>query len=309
METFGGTISASRLKTYIQCPFKYYIEYILGIKKGDTFPTKSGTLVHKVLEKMAWGHRRHWKHIYLHFFRKYKPHLLHKDWEALPRTVEKRLLEDIDEFEGHAEDLVGLCQGKSDPLWLFAEGISLIEDVLSREFNPLNAKIISPEKKFRIPIGDGITITGIIDLVSEVEPGVLEIRDWKSGNFIPKYEESKEDPQLRLYDLAASILYPDHEIRMLTFDYIKSKTFPYTFVINDEEREENRRWIIGVAKQIEADMNPRRISSRPEGFWKCKALCLPEDCNREYPGRKEKLLQITNEKEKKKNKGKEKNKD
>ena len=279
MKSFGGTISASRIKTYLLCPFKYYLEYVLGIRKGDTFPTSNGKLIHKQLERISLGHRKNWRKEYLWLYKKTCPHLLHKKWgEFCPEDPEFQIMTGIHNYHGSVDHL--MTTNKKSPLWLFAEGVHLIQKVLDREDSPLDDKVLAVEQKFKLPIGDGIQITGIIDTVLETEPGVLEIRDWKTGNWVPKYEEAIVDAQLRLYDLAASLLYPDYEIRLLTFDYLKK--CEYTFVVDVNQREKNRKWIINLARKIDKDMNPRRITNNPYGNFKCKYMCNPDACKKEW---------------------------
>jgi CRISPR/Cas system-associated exonuclease Cas4 (RecB family) len=279
MKSFGGTISASRIKTYLMCPFKYYLEYVLGVRKGDTFATSTGKLIHRQLERIAQGHRANWKKEYLWLYKKTQPHLLHKNWGAFcPDDPEFQIMTGIQHYHGPVAPL--MTTNKKSPLWLFSEGAHMIQKVLDRDASPLDDRVLAVEQKFKLPIGDGIQITGIIDMVLETEPGVLEIRDWKTGNWVPKYEDAIDDAQLRLYDLAASILYPDYEIRLLTFDYLKKRE--YTFVVDANQREKNRKWIIGIAGKIDKDMNPNRITSSPHRNFKCKYMCDPDVCKTEW---------------------------
>jgi hypothetical protein len=271
------------------CPFKYYLEYVLGLRKGDSFATLNGRIIHSVLERYSLGHIKHWRTELMVSYKKHNPWRLHKNWKT--HTVGCpgcQLIDGFQHYHGSTDDLIGTFD-KSCPAFAYEEAVRMVESVLNRPTNPFDFKLIDVEHRFKLPIGEGISISGIIDMVSEVEPGILEIRDWKTGNFLPTYEELEKDPQLRLYDLAASILFPDYDVRLLTFDYLKHKR--YTFVISDEEREKNRLWLIKTAKQIEADFNPKRLSKTPHKFWKCKALCSPEDCMTHWPARKS-VLQV-----------------
>lgn len=46
-------LSASKYKCYEQCPFKFFMEYHLGIRGGQTFAADYGTAIHDILERYA----------------------------------------------------------------------------------------------------------------------------------------------------------------------------------------------------------------------------------------------------------------
>jgi CRISPR/Cas system-associated exonuclease Cas4 (RecB family) len=293
MNTFGLSLSASRLKTYLQCPFKYYLTYVVGIRRPDTFATLNGRIIHTQLEKMSLGHMKHWKLELLARYKRYQPWTLHKNYLQHEHECETcASLSEVPSYHGAIEDL--FINDKNCPKWHIKEAVNLIDDILIREINPFDYPLIDAEHKFKLHIGDNVYINGFIDLVSRLDDETIEIRDWKTGNWLPSYADVREDAQLRIYDLAASILFPQYKNRLLTLDYIKHKCF--TFVIDEAEREDNRLWLIDMAKKIEADMNPRRISNSPSKFWKCKALCSPQECNEQWPVRHLILQDKKNEK-------------
>jgi hypothetical protein len=70
----------------------------------------------------------------------------------------------------------------------------------------------------------------------------------------------------------------------LTFDYIKNRE--YSFVISDEEREFNKKWVISKIIEIQNNYDPVRIKD----FVGCKYMCMGlEKCNPLYA---EKLITI-----------------
>ena len=283
MKIHNNALSASKIKTYLGCPFRYFLEYVLRIKSPPTFATENGTIIHSVLEKYSLGHKGNWRKELLWRYKKKRPWELLSEFKSHGECLGCQLLETLpflhDDFFSYT-DKVDITKKVYDkcPYVQIVNSPALINKVLSRSPSPFDHEIIDAEHIFTLPIGYGIAITGIIDLVSRINNDTIEIRDWKTGNYVPSYEDAFNDPQLRLYDLAASILFPEYSKRLLTFDYIKKAT--YTFVISDEERELNKKWIISVGKQIEKDMNPKRVLS-----YKCERMCMLKRCNQEWPNK------------------------
>ena len=290
MKISSNGLSASAIKVFLMCPFKYYLTYILKIRRPDTFATLNGRIIHSALEKYSLGHTKNWREELLWRYKKHKPWELHKKFLSHKNNCEtcRFLKEEFSTFHGNYKEL--LTSNKACPMWHYAEAINLVESVLARKVNPFEYKLIDVEKKFNLDIGEGVHITGFIDLVSEISDGVLEIRDWKTGKWLPTYEEALKDPQLRLYDLAASMLYPEYKTRILTFDYLKSKE--YTFVINDEERKKNKEWLISIARKIRNCKQPLRVTAKPYTNHKCKFLCMMEECMEEWPFKKTKIKNL-----------------
>jgi hypothetical protein len=277
-------LSASAIKSYIMCNFKYFLEYQLGIRKGDTWATKNGTIIHAVIENFANGHIKNWRRELLWRYKKAKPWELHKEYKVHATNCPGcTLLSLLDKYHGDLYNDVKKANAldkldKVCPLREVVAGWDLVQGILDRNDKPLEMKVIDAEKKFTIQLADDVTITGYIDLVCEVDEETIEIRDWKTGKWMPTYDECLIDPQLRIYDYAASILYPQYKCRILTFDYIRNK--PFTFVISDADREKNREWLIKIAREIQSNMNPSRKIT-----YKCKSFCSLDVCNVEYPQR------------------------
>lgn len=286
-------LSASAIKTFLHCPFQYYLSYVLKIRKGHSFATLNGQIIHAVLENYGLGHKKRWEKELLVRYMREKP------WELLESFDKHRIncegckiLKSLPElrtdiYEYARKSTLIEDTPKSCPLFHLFEGRDLIQQVLDRDLNPFDYKILGTEVEFRLDIGHDVLITGIIDMVCELDEDTIEIRDWKTGNFVPSYEDALNDPQLRLYDVALGLLYPQYKTRLLTFDYLKKTR--YTFVINDEQREANRKWIISLAKKIKGTDDPIRDLT-----WKCKSFCLPDVCDVEYP---KKLITIKKLKE------------
>jgi hypothetical protein len=179
------SLSASKIKTFKWCQFKFYLESHLSLSTGSSFAAEQGSLIHAVFEKHAKEYKngnmepeigKSWRD---KVFLAYKKAGIWKLSEKM-KEVEKKckncdfyvegkcLLtnKDIDSFVG--------C-----PIEDYKDTISLIETVLNDKSvnNPLTKPIIDVENKFSIEIPDGdeiIKVRGYMDIVTELDKNTID---------------------------------------------------------------------------------------------------------------------------------------
>ena len=226
-------ISASLLKTFEKCQFAFFLNYIAKIRQPANEKMIIGNVVHEALEDWANGNKDYKK--------------------SLKKAFKEYKLGEIAE----------------DKKLAMARCIMLTEEVLNRRVNPITEyEIIQAELKFETEIG-GIPSIGFMDLVSRIDKGIVEIRDWKTGTFIQTYDQVFKDFQPKIYDLAVKQMFPDDEI-MVTLDYILGT--PVTVIYTDEQRENNLQEIKEVVKTIKSIRKPKRRRCD----WMCSAMCIGE---------------------------------
>jgi hypothetical protein len=165
-------------------------------------------------------------------------------------------------------------------------------------FNPLNRHIVCPEQYFDLTVDEPwaryeytdpftgkklvgqLAVKGSIDLITEVNQGVLEYLDWKSGRLWdwakdkPKeYKDLYEDPQLLLYFYALSRLYPQYRTTLVTIFFAQVR-MPFTIPFNREV--DVPRALDMLRKRFELirhDNKPARIMDDPAKRWKCGSFC------------------------------------
>lgn len=265
-------LSASALKSFQQCQFKYFLNYIAKIRSSSCAAAK-GTVSHAALEEYGNGNKDYVQSL-KKAYQEHRPDAQDAGYENNTKDCEncpffKSGVCDI--LDKKIEDFDG-C-----PRSAFEECQMLTERFLNREDCPLKInKIISTEKEFNIKIFDIDTI-GFIDLISQSPVG-LEIRDYKFGKYVPSYKNIRDDLQPKLYDLAIKELMPERADEIhLVFDYVQGKE--YVIIYTKEEAEENKREIIRLIKQIQNTIIPKRIAP---GF-KCERLCVGRDaCDKYY---------------------------
>ena len=173
-----------------------------------------------------------------------------------------------------------------------------VDDALSYnegQFDPRKRNVVASEPQFDIPIEadwakyeyempDGkvvkgqLAIKGTIDLVTQVDEGVIEVIDWKTGRRLnwatgeeKTYEKLLEDPQLLLYNYAISKLYPNYDQSIMTIYYIRDGG-PFSMCFDKSDQEKFLGMLEKRFKQIQRNDFPQPISRNRTNF-KCTKLC------------------------------------
>jgi len=163
------------------------------------------------------------------------------------------------------------------------------------QFDPRERKIVQAEPQFDIPIEEDwakfnykmpngesvagqLAIKGTIDLVTEVDDGVIEVVDWKTGRRLnwatgeeKTYEKLLEDPQLLLYNYAISKLFPEYEQAIMTIYFIRDGG-PFSMCFDESDQKKFLEMLGKRFKQIQRNDYPQPISHSRKSF-KCTKLC------------------------------------
>ena len=172
----GGYTSVSRFEKYFDCPFKYYMDYVLGVRRRDEAKMQSdetGTIIHDVLER---------------YFRDsdYDPGdraaiaaRANRCIDAALSEPEHRRLSEIPELRGAVAELRGRC------VFLI---VTLVERMRSSGFKPyeLERAFGFDDKTPPIVIDAGgkkLKIRGVIDRVDRCGDDVI-VLDYKSAGTV-----------------------------------------------------------------------------------------------------------------------------
>lgn len=209
--------SATAIKTYYYCSFKYWLEKILQMESRAGKAALQGTIVHQVFEWMAKLKKRGKTHIDTEW-------LLDQSWDMHIKLNPSIAIRRVTS-RGEAAD--------------FKKCRNSIDDVISGDYNPYESVVIDSERWFKLEmpgkewqcIDENGKLTqfaprGFIDLVREIDDDTIEIVDWKTGDrsdFYTRkkhtYETLMRDIQVRLYHFAATELYPQYKNVIVTFYY------------------------------------------------------------------------------------------
>lgn len=262
------------------CEQQYFIEYVLGWRGPSGQKADKGTIVHKVLEILA-------------FIKKAK-----QDNES---TIVDDIVGQIDISDYSVEEITDnvynfYSSKNSHHIWkdkdrkdckLWVEKALSFNDGM---FDPRHRNIVSPELHFDIEIKkpwakysydtpDGkiegnLAIKGTIDLITQIDDNFFEIIDWKTGRRLDwatgkekTQEKLENDPQLRIYHYAVQKLFPDIDNVMVTINFINDGgAFSVCFDKKDLLVTENM-----LRKKFDVIKNTQK--PRLNKTWMCTKLC------------------------------------
>jgi len=210
-------LSASRIKSYKECSWKYWCNYHLGLPRTGNDGTSRGTACHLILEVLL--NPRHQKYI-TSIMDKADAYTV----ESIKKLVEKSLRRD----GFYNEENMELCN-----VWILV-GLSC------DYFGGKGAKITEPEKEFLIESkSPNYTIYGLIDKPIEYpKDKTLKIVDYKTTKSKPPKAEIEFNIQALCYLLASKTLWPKLKKRYVEFQYLKFPDDPLVKVeVTDEELE------------------------------------------------------------------------
>jgi hypothetical protein len=291
------SLSASKIKTYKDCAFKFYLNYHLGLDLGTSFAADQGSMVHVILQKFGEANKlgiedppvkSKWYDYILHAYREEGIWKLSEKALNRPKACDScpyHLAQNNSCFVNNS----AIESFKGCPKDEFEDAIWLVQRIINDETlqNPLNKKIIDVEERFEIDIMDGeevIPIVGYMDVVAELDKETIEVVDYKTGKHTMSYNECLTDPQLLIYHLAARRGYRGYQNIFITINYLRKKPVTLAFGQKDEDGTENaikKYWY-----KIKSDESPRRRCDRLDGSVHfdhvCKYLCNIELCKKHH---------------------------
>lgn len=241
----GMTWSYSRLKSFLKCPYGFFIHYILGDEEEPTFLSSYGSFIHEIHEKVFKGEiSKQDAPVY------YLEHFNDSVTGAPPKGT----------FQGYYRGAL---------------------DYMSN-FPKFEGKIVSVEEHFDFDI-NGYKFTGFSDLITRTDKGLV-LYDHKAKALKPfsgKAKPTKTDielteyyRQLYLYAYAIKQKYGEYPCE-LVFNCYKSRSMVRTpFVEND--MQEALDWACGVIEKIRGT-----AEWLPDiDYFTCNHLCgMNEQCD------------------------------
>jgi len=211
-------LSATGVKDYLQCALKIVFRYNRDIVRMSNDHAKVGTAVHEALEQFT------------------------------KRMLAKKSFPDPTDYEFAITTFMNKATEEGlENMSFYTEGRQMVTEFIDR-FDPAE-EVIAVEHKFQIETPEGIPIVGAMDKVIKINDDTLAIIDYKTArNALTPYE-LRDDIQLSMYDLAASIEWPEYTNRLLFLEYVRidKKVSSYRTA---EERQAFREFLQSVWLQI-----------------------------------------------------------
>lgn len=182
-------MSATRVSAFLSCRWKYWCQYVIKRPRKPNPAFKLGTTCHEALE------------------------LAGRIWQK----KEKFTKADIQKIRKKYRE--SAAKEGIENMVIYEAGLNMVTSRLD-SFGV--GRIIDIENKFDIATNDGVKIIGAMDRVSELDEDTILITDYKTSKYVYTDAELKEDIQLSMYDLVASLYYPQYKRIVLSLDYLRT---------------------------------------------------------------------------------------
>lgn len=247
--------SYSRIESFVDCPYRFYLKYISKCKESDKFYATYGGFIHKLIEKYYRGE-------------------LSKD---------DMLMEFL---AGFSKNVRGTRPQESTVQKYIQCGVEYLKG-----FQPFKYSMIDVERRVDFEI-DGLQFIGYIDYLGRDDDGKLVIIDNKSRDLKPRSNRAKPtvkdkelDSMLRqLYLYSAAIKQEFDEFpKLLCFNCFRTGAFieePFSKGAYDDTIEWVKRRIEDI--KTTEDFLPNR------DFFSCYYICgVSDDCVYDQMAREE----------------------
>lgn len=262
------------------CEQQYFFEYVLGWRGPSNQKADKGTIVHKVLEILAF---------------------IKKGQQDNTRLIEDDIIGEIDIEDYQLDNIIDLVYNyyasqfkhhewkekdyKDCYNWVY-KAINYHDGA----FDPRNKHIVCPEQRFDLEIDKpwasykyntknealegNLAIKGTIDLITQVNEDTLEIIDWKTGRRLDwatgqekTQAKLEKDPQLRIYHYAIQKLYPHIKHFIVTIFFINDGG-PFSVCFGEQDLKETEQMLRDKFEYIKKTQKPKLNKS-----WMCTKLC------------------------------------
>lgn len=228
-ETRKLELSASKIKTYKQCPRRYYYQYIEKLPRKEWDHFDLGTFVHGTLE---------------FFHESFRDDSIKKNLRLLMKESFKKQREIMEQDKSLSKEILNEAR---DMLAAYLKDM---------EEKGIGSEILTLEEEFVLDLNDFCKVKGIVDRLDKDVDGVFHIKDYKT-NKDTKYMEPE---QLRIYGIYLLSKYPDVEKFRGSYIMLRfgGMLLPHDF--NLESVEEEKENVIKCAETI---LEEERWISKP----------------------------------------------
>ena len=251
-------LSASKIKTFESCSWKYWCNYHLKLPQENNDGARRGTVCHLIFELLVKSkHKKHFDLIMEAQTLDASP--------AVKRLVKKSLVKE----EGYSEENYLLCE-------------EMIIVGLDNDFYGAKGEVNSPEKEFLLENENPkYKIRGFIDKPVEYNKK-LKIVDYKSSKSKFNKNELKSNVQAMTYTLAAQTIWPKLKNVLVEFLFLRFPKSPSQQIRFTKEQLSGFEYYLEHVYTIinnftESDATSNLASTKPmpkrdEGF------CGPLNC-------------------------------
>ena len=184
------SLSATGIRDFLQCVLKVVFRYDREIKSMKNDHAKIGIAVHEALEQFT------------------------------RRMLAKKSFPDASDYEFATATFMNSATSLGlETMSFYSDGKTMVTEFIDK-YDP-SEEVLAVEHFFKITTPDGIPIVGAIDKVVKVNEDTIAIIDYKTARTAMTNWQLRDDIQLSMYDLAASLIWPEYTNRILYLDYVR----------------------------------------------------------------------------------------
>ncbi|MDI6848929.1 MAG: PD-(D/E)XK nuclease family protein [Candidatus Saccharicenans sp.] len=221
--------SHSKLSTYEDCPLKFKLAYIDGIKvEEEGIEAFLGSRFHEAMEK------------------------LYSELRFRTMTLDEVKAFYESQWKKNFHDKVVVVRPERTPDDYFRLGLKFIEDYY-RHYFPFNQnRVLGLEQFIEIELEGKrrYILQGYVDRIDLTPDGVIEIHDYKTGSGLPEQAQADADRQLALYQLGVKKKWPWAEKFRLVWHYV-AFDLEISSTRTPENLEELKKQIVAAIERIE----------------------------------------------------------
>ncbi|KKN15287.1 hypothetical protein LCGC14_0987460 [marine sediment metagenome] len=222
-------LSATGIKDFLQCQLKVTFRYNRDIPSIKNDHAKIGIAVHEALEQYTL------------------------------RMLKKKSFPDASDYEFALTTFMNSATSEGlENMGFYSDGRTMVTEYIDR-YDP-SEKVIAAEGFFKLETPDGVPIVGAIDKVVEINEDTIAIIDYKTARNALNTYELDTDIQLSMYDLAASIKWPQYKNRVLILDYVRinKKVSSYR---TEEQQQDFRDFLVSIWTKM-GNLEPEEATGR-----------------------------------------------
>lgn len=223
------SLSATAIRDFLQCQLKLVFRYDREIPSIKNDHARLGIAVHEALEQFT------------------------------RRMLHKKSFPDASDYEFTVTTFMNSATREGlENMSFYRDGKQMVTSFIDK-YDPAE-EVLDVEHRFKIETPGGVPIVGAIDKVVKINEDTIAIIDYKtSWNALTRWE-LEDDIQLSMYDLAASIIWPEYPNRILILDYVRIGK-PLSTYRTDENREMFNEFLSSIWTQL-SKLNEREIKGR-----------------------------------------------
>jgi len=211
-------LSATAIRDFLQCELKLVFRYDRKIPSIKNDHAKIGIAVHEALEQFA------------------------------RRMLAKKSFPDASDYEFAVSAFMNCATHEGlENMSFYSDGKTMVTEYIDK-YDP-SEEILDVEHRFKIVTPEGVPIAGAIDKVVKINDDTLAIIDYKTARTAMTSWQLQDDIQLSMYDLAASLIWPEYTNRILYLDYVRIDKQVSTYR-TDEDRVIFREFLTSLWIQI-----------------------------------------------------------